>query len=279
MFDEQPDGDPHGECAAEIHRLQAALRNIADFDGWSFSDRETVYQMRVTAKAALGDDDRTAGVPVVPPAEAEVMRRALSALEKSLDNFPANVEHRQAIDLLRRALAAGVAPIDEREQFEDWSRSRPDGGFTLDRYSDPTCTDYIHWGTQLAWESWQASASRGVGVRELPREGDAPLSDFAEGQWWVQELDAMVASGTLDQKRAVAVVHHMLRAAAGVKVPGAAQLLGIVRTAKAEAARLIAGDGDAAELAQTRRDLPLTLAAIEHALTSGVTLPAGRQKP
>ena len=25
MFDEQPDGDPHGECAAEIHRLQAEL--------------------------------------------------------------------------------------------------------------------------------------------------------------------------------------------------------------------------------------------------------------
>lgn len=25
MFDEQPDGDPHGECAAEIHRLQAVI--------------------------------------------------------------------------------------------------------------------------------------------------------------------------------------------------------------------------------------------------------------
>ena len=25
MFDEEPDGDPHGECAAEIHRLQAAI--------------------------------------------------------------------------------------------------------------------------------------------------------------------------------------------------------------------------------------------------------------
>lgn len=25
MFDEQPDGDPHGECAAEITRLNAAL--------------------------------------------------------------------------------------------------------------------------------------------------------------------------------------------------------------------------------------------------------------
>jgi hypothetical protein len=24
-FDEEPDGDPHGECAAEIHRLQRAL--------------------------------------------------------------------------------------------------------------------------------------------------------------------------------------------------------------------------------------------------------------
>lgn len=26
MFDEQPDGDPHGECAQEIHRLQALIR-------------------------------------------------------------------------------------------------------------------------------------------------------------------------------------------------------------------------------------------------------------
>ena len=24
-FDEQPDGDPHGQCAAEIHRLQAIV--------------------------------------------------------------------------------------------------------------------------------------------------------------------------------------------------------------------------------------------------------------
>ena len=25
MFDEQPDGTPHGECAAEIHRLEAEV--------------------------------------------------------------------------------------------------------------------------------------------------------------------------------------------------------------------------------------------------------------
>lgn len=42
-------------------------------------------------------------------------------------------------------------------------------------------------------------------------EFDSPLSDFQEGQWWVKELDAM--PGTDDQKRAIAVVHHMLRSA------------------------------------------------------------------
>ena len=29
MFDEQPDGDPHGECAAEIERLRQLLREAA----------------------------------------------------------------------------------------------------------------------------------------------------------------------------------------------------------------------------------------------------------
>lgn len=30
MFDEQPDGDPHGECSAEIHRLEELVR-------WAYS--------------------------------------------------------------------------------------------------------------------------------------------------------------------------------------------------------------------------------------------------
>ena len=30
MFEEQPDGDPHGECAAEIARLQELVR-------WAYS--------------------------------------------------------------------------------------------------------------------------------------------------------------------------------------------------------------------------------------------------
>lgn len=44
-------------------------------------------------------------------------------------------------------------------------------------------------------------------------EFDSPLSDFQEGQWWVKELDALGSTGTDDQKRAIAVVHHMLRSA------------------------------------------------------------------
>lgn len=31
MFDEEPDGDPHGECAAEIHRLQQLLGEFVEF--------------------------------------------------------------------------------------------------------------------------------------------------------------------------------------------------------------------------------------------------------
>lgn len=27
-YDEQPDGDPHGECAAEIHKLQDVVRRL-----------------------------------------------------------------------------------------------------------------------------------------------------------------------------------------------------------------------------------------------------------
>lgn len=45
-----------------------------------------------------------------------------------------------------------------------------------------------------------------------------PLSDFEEGQWWILELDKMAQSinSTLDQKRAVAVVHNLLGAVSRV---------------------------------------------------------------
>lgn len=46
-----------------------------------------------------------------------------------------------------------------------------------------------------------------------------PLSEFREGQWWIKELDEMANNPigeeifvTADLKRAVATVHHLLRA-------------------------------------------------------------------
>ena len=40
MFDEQPDGDPHGECAAEIHRLKALSNETLDFLAMMFDAYE-----------------------------------------------------------------------------------------------------------------------------------------------------------------------------------------------------------------------------------------------
>ena len=67
MFDEEPDGDPHGECAAEIHKLRAALLACArqaealkreasmDQDSALSHWRNTQYQaISTTAHIALG---------------------------------------------------------------------------------------------------------------------------------------------------------------------------------------------------------------------------------
>lgn len=40
-----------------------------------------------------------------------------------------------------------------------------------------------------------------------------PINDFQEGQWWLKELDSLVKDGTSDQKRSVAVVRNLIRAA------------------------------------------------------------------
>ena len=45
-FDEQPDGDPHGECAAEIHRLQDLLRwAYSKLHGRAFSSMDDALKL------------------------------------------------------------------------------------------------------------------------------------------------------------------------------------------------------------------------------------------
>ena len=43
MFDEQPDGDLHGECAAEIHRLEIALKIKTEEHGCCAEDLATKH--------------------------------------------------------------------------------------------------------------------------------------------------------------------------------------------------------------------------------------------
>jgi len=46
MFDEQPDGDPHGECAAEIARLQELVRwAYSKLHGRTFSSMDDALKL------------------------------------------------------------------------------------------------------------------------------------------------------------------------------------------------------------------------------------------
>ena len=66
MFDEQPDGDPHMECAAEIHRLEALViecRSSVKFDLMR-------YEKMALAYGNLGPE----GAQTHAAAEAEAQR-------------------------------------------------------------------------------------------------------------------------------------------------------------------------------------------------------------
>lgn len=89
------------------------------------------------------------------------------------------------------------------------------------RASLPVLSENSHWFRSEA-ALCVATINKLLTVNEVQPQGTDPLSDFREGQWWVKELDAMAASGlaTENQKRAIAVVHHMLRAARAAIGPG-----------------------------------------------------------
>jgi hypothetical protein len=51
MFDEQPDADPHGECAAEIHRLERVGRGLRE----ALARCEAYLAPRVTGTGDFGE--------------------------------------------------------------------------------------------------------------------------------------------------------------------------------------------------------------------------------
>ena len=62
-FDEQPDPDPHGECAAEIARLTAALRDIEMFA--CYASEENI-DSREAVLLEIGNRARKALAPKEP---------------------------------------------------------------------------------------------------------------------------------------------------------------------------------------------------------------------
>ena len=72
MFDEQPDDDPHGECSAEIHRLEAEVARLRTALHEVVFSCRTKLNMKDVARKALfnkpnylnnGDDHASSDPP------------------------------------------------------------------------------------------------------------------------------------------------------------------------------------------------------------------------
>ena len=81
------------------------------------------------------------------------------------------------------------------------------------------------------------------------------------------------------QGRCLAHIEEPAGAAPAAVSPRARDLLGIVRTAQAEARRLINGEDSGSDLAQTKLDLPETLRVLEHALSQPVAAAPALEAP
>lgn len=84
----------------------------------------------------------------------------------------------------------------------------------LSKHPPPWCKEVLLYSPGSPHDSPETRVELFAAV---PIDCDQPDADhpteFAEGQWWLAELDAMAAASTPNQKRAVAVVRHLLRSA------------------------------------------------------------------
>lgn len=64
MFDEEPDGDPHGECALEIKTLQARIAELeAERDALKVDAERRKTALRIAREGYAGE--RATGLPVL----------------------------------------------------------------------------------------------------------------------------------------------------------------------------------------------------------------------
>jgi hypothetical protein len=170
----------------------------------------------------------------------EALALALEALKFCRDNE--NYGHTstlEAIAAIKQALAAQPAPVQEPEHIvHSNGRYSPLLTRMMNKRVESNVKQVIHLydeppaapvepmahivgeidHTGKVWKPVQPAPMQVAGP-----SGDC-LSDFQEGQWWVAELDAVVASGTHEQKRAMAVVRNLLATVAANTTPPAAPI-------------------------------------------------------
>lgn len=75
MFDEEPDADPHGECAAEIHRLteEVELRRKQLMLITNFPGHPGGHEMDASSEAECPEDWREGWISAVHAMQAVVL--------------------------------------------------------------------------------------------------------------------------------------------------------------------------------------------------------------
>jgi hypothetical protein len=116
MFDEEPDGDPHGECAAEIARLNAIIaalgeqEPVAEVIAWPqfMKDEPGVgIQMLNDRKSyVIGQKLYAHPVPPADTADYTMLQEALNAVGKELDDVEYKGSYADGVVLLKRKLSA-----------------------------------------------------------------------------------------------------------------------------------------------------------------------------
>jgi hypothetical protein len=114
MFDEQPDSDPHGECAAEIHRLRDALESVRQYGYDTLSGRVDGPDDREWQRAAVLEMTKRARLALEAHAPAEQVQEDAGCVVHGsahpCEECAADMQDEQA----RQAIALTVPP----EQFE-----------------------------------------------------------------------------------------------------------------------------------------------------------------
>jgi hypothetical protein len=167
-------------------------------------DREGAEHLRFTGRPVVNTPSAQA------LAAAEIIREVLAGYadvyQRSVAvDLTVNVAN-SLISALRAALAR------PQEEAEDDLRSLKEADAMLGDIGALLRNQTQFTGSYTEIVKQLLAASRApVAVGVEPNDGFDHPAEFREGQWWVEELDKLTKNGTDDQKRAMAVVHHLLK--------------------------------------------------------------------